>query len=237
MRLSIIIPAYNEEKRIPQMLRDYLVFFHDQKVEFIVVLNGCRDNTRQVVQKLADQNDSIRIIEIVAAVGKGAAVKQGFALANGQYVGFVDADGATEPQEFQKLIDALDQREQEYDGAIASRWKHGSQMIGRNALRKMVSLGFIIFVKLFFWMPFFDTQCGAKLFKREAIKAISPKLSVSNMAFDVELLFRAKRAGLRIIEVPTNWINKDSSAMLGSPVGTMRTAYKMLYTLFKIRFS
>lgn len=236
MLLSIIIPAYNEEKRIPHMLPQYLTFFQKKNVEFIIVMNGCRDNTKQVVERYARSAKNIRIIEITEAIGKGAAVKQGFALASGDLVSFVDADGATEPGEFQKLIEILEEHDA-YDGAIASRWKRGSRMIGRNAMRKVISFCFIIFVKLFFWMPFFDTQCGAKLFRRKVVSSISPKLSVTNMAFDVELLYRAQQAGFRVVEVPTRWINRDSSATLGSPLGTLKNGIKMLFTLFKIRLT
>jgi glycosyltransferase involved in cell wall biosynthesis len=232
MLLSIIIPAYNEEKRILQMLERYWAFYQGKSVEFIIVLNGCRDNTRGVVESFASRvGAKIHIIDIPEAIGKGGAVRQGFALAQGDYLGFVDADGATGPEEFDKLVRQING----HDGAIASRWKRGSVVVGRNFFRKIVSLGFIIFVKMIFWMPFFDTQCGAKVFKHQAIKQILPKLQVSNMAFDVELLFLMRRAGYRIIEMPTVWLDKSSSAILGSPLGIIKNSFKMLFTLFSIR--
>jgi glycosyltransferase involved in cell wall biosynthesis len=234
MLLSIVIPAYNEETRIGHMLRRYLDYSWPLDVEYIVVLNGCRDRTLEIVQSFsAEAGRRLRIITISEAIGKGGAVRQGFTLADGDYIGFADADGATEPGEFNKLIQKLP----DYDGVIASRWKRGSQMIGRNFMRKIISLGFIVFVKLLFWMPFFDTQCGAKVFKKNFLKEILPRLKVDNMAFDVELLYRARQVHGRIAEVPTKWINRDSSAALGSPLGTISSGLRMLFTLMQIRLS
>lgn len=233
MLLSIVIPAYNEEKRIPQMLGAYLDFFKNIDAEFIIVLNGCRDNTLKVVEKYKEAHqDRIVVINIPEAIGKGGAVRKGLAVAKGDLVSFVDADGATEPAEFDKLIKVASA----HDGAIASRWKSGSEVIGRNFFRKIVSFGFIVFVKAIFWMPYFDTQCGAKVFKRSAVDALLPDLSVNNMAFDVELLYRARRRGYDIVECPSRWVDKSSSAMLGSAWGIVSGSVKMLITLLKIRF-
>jgi glycosyltransferase involved in cell wall biosynthesis len=234
MLLSIVIPAYNEEKRIPLMLGAYLDFFRNTNAEFIVVPNGCRDNTLKVVEEFKKRNqDRIVVVNIPEAIGKGGAVRRGFSIAKGDVIGFVDADGATEPAEFNRLIKVA----KEHDGAIASRWKSGSEVIGRNFFRKMVSFGFIIFVKMIFWMPYFDTQCGAKIFKRSVVSALLPDLKVNNMAFDVEFLYKARRRGYDIVECPSRWVDKSSSAMLGSAWGIISGSVKMLITLLKIRFS
>jgi glycosyltransferase involved in cell wall biosynthesis len=236
MLLSIVIPAYNEEKRILRTLEHYVDYFKDQDVEFVIVPNGCRDNTVAIVESfIKHAHGKIRMSIITEAIGKGGAVKHGFALAAGDYIGFVDADNATEPAEYAKVFEKLKQGS--FDGAIASRWKQGSQMIGRNLIRKIVSFGFIILVKLIFWMPYFDTQCGAKIFKKNVVHSILPKLTVSNMAFDVDMLWQAKKRKFKIIEVPTTWFNKSNSATLGSPFGTVKNACKMFFTLLKIRFS
>lgn len=232
MRATIVIPAYNEETRIGQTLHDYLEYYRDKPVEFLVVLNGCRDNTRGVVQSFIDkQSDKVRCVEIPKA-SKGLAIRHGFSLAQGELIAFLDADGSTSPQEFQKLITRMDG----VDGAIASRWKRGSIVIGRNNVRKIVSFGFIVLVRLLFLMPFVDTQCGAKIFTRAVVKRLLPLLSVNNMAFDVELLYRAIRSGFKIVEVPTRWVDKSSSSMLGSPWKIIRTSVNMFSTLLSIRF-
>lgn len=231
MFLSIIIPAYNEEKRISETLEKYLRFYNQNNVELIIVLNGCQDNTAEVVSLFKKKYPAkIRIIEIKEA-GKGRAVRKGFQMANGELIGFVDADGATDPEEFDKLVKNVNG----FDGAIASRWKKGSEVINRNFFRKMVSLCFVLLVRLIVWLPFLDTQCGAKVFKKKPIKTILPKLKVNNMAFDVEILHWCRLLGFRIEEMPSRWIDKDSSGFLGSPAKVLISGFKMFFTLISIR--
>src|SRR5271163_3880731 len=195
MKLGIVIPAYNEEKRIGQTLRTYAEFFaaraqEDQfTYEFIVVLNGCRDNTLQVVREAAQVHDSISYLNLTEA-GKGLAIKAGFneALAHGHTViGFVDADMSTEPEDFYKLVEDLKQ----YDGIIASRYLPESKVYPpRPAIktwgRKIFYNGL---TRLLFGLKFADMQCGAKLFKRKVIEVVTPELMVKQWAFDVELLY------------------------------------------------
>jgi len=232
MNLSIIIPAYNEEKRIGRTLDGYLAFFKEN-IEIIIVLNGCRDRTIDQVKKRQKQFPRIiKYLNISESIGKGAAVKHGFEMASGKLIGFVDADNATSPVEFSKLIESIDGA----DVAIASRWKKGSEVINRSFFRKMVSLGFLILVKLLFRMPFADTQCGAKLLKKEAAEQITPLLKASNMAFDVELLYLSLKKGFRVKEIPTVWVDQSSSAMLGSPLKIFSNAIKMFFTLLRIKF-
>lgn len=215
------------------MLLEYEEFFADRQVEFVVVLNGCEDDTIGVVKNFADRhNDRVKYIDFSEKIGKGAAVLEGFRVAKGDIISFVDADGSTSPEEFDKLLKKLNG----YDAAIASRWKAGSEVVNRNFLRNLASYGFRAVVKIFFQMPFVDTQCGAKAFKKGLISEILPKMKITNMAFDVELLYRSLKAGYRIIEIPTRWIDKSSSALLGSPGSFLINGFKMFYTLFRIRF-
>jgi len=231
MFLSIVIPAYNEEKRISETLKKYLLFYDANKAEFIIVLNGCQDNTLGVVRSFERKSDTrIRIIDI-AETGKGRAVRKGFAVAQGDLIGFIDADGATEPEEFDKLVKKVS----EFDGAIASRWKRGAEVINRNFFRKLVSLCFVLLVRLIVWLPFIDTQCGAKVFKKKVIKSILPKLKVNNMAFDVEILYQCKLLHYQIVEVPSRWVDKDSSGFLDSPFKVFVSGLKMFFTLINIR--
>lgn len=232
MNLSIIIPAYNEEKRIGRTLDGYLAFF-TKNVEMIVVLNGCRDKTMDVVKKRQKQFPHIiKYVNISENIGKGAAVKHGFEIAIGKLVSFVDADYATSPAEFNKLVQAIDGT----DVCIASRLKKGSQIINRTWSRRIVRLGFVTIVKLLFGMPFADTQCGAKVFKKEVIKDVTPFLKTSNMAFDVELLYIILKKGYQVKELPSVWIEESSSALLGSPSKLIINSVKIFFTLLKIRF-
>src|SRR3989344_9034922 len=164
MKLSIVIPAYNEEKRIGQTLKDYTSFFNKIKIsyEIFVVLNGCRDNTLGVVKELSKKNKVITYLDIKEAIGKGGAITQGFKAAKGDLIGFVDADGSTSPQAFNDLIENIG----EYDGIIASRWIRGAKISYKQPfLKRFGSRGFNFLVRLLFNLRFKDTQCGAKLFK------------------------------------------------------------------------
>jgi len=235
MLLSVIIPAYNEEERIGSMLDQYLDFYHGKDIEFIVVVNNSTDKTLDIVKGYVQKYpQKIHFINIDTPIGKGGAVKRGFAKAQGDLISFVDADASTEPREFDKVVKAVNGA----DGAIASRWKKGSHILNGNPFREVISIGFIAFVKLLFWMPFVDTQCGAKVFKKELIQKILPKLRVDNMAFDVELLHSARRAGFSIVEVPTRWTdNSSSSAVLGTPTQVIAKSIKMFITIVRIRFN
>lgn len=232
MFLSIIIPAYNEEKRIGQTLSKYLRHYPSEKVEFIVVLDGCTDNTLGVVKTyIPHYLDKLHYLDIANNIGKGHAVREGLKLAKGKLVGFVDADGSTDPDQFDLLIQDIG----DYDGAIASRWKKGSEVVNRKLVRQLISFSFVFFVKIIFWFPYADTQCGAKVFKRELIKSVLPKLKVTNMAFDVEMIYRSRRMGFSIIEVPTRWVDETNSTIGGSPWKIIINGIKMFFTLLKIR--
>ncbi|XOU94756.1 MAG: glycosyltransferase [Candidatus Kerfeldbacteria bacterium] len=232
--LTIIIPAYNEAERIGNTLDKYLEFYQEKNIEFLIVLNGCTDDTLSIVNKFKEEHpDRIRIINIKEAIGKGGAVREGFNHSKADFIGYLDADGSTSPEEFKKIIDGIEG----IDGTIASRWKKGSKIVGANLLREIVSISFISFVKLLFFMPFIDTQCGAKIFKKEVIKDVLASLEINNMSFDVELLFRIHQAGYKVKEIPTIWIdNSDSSAALGTPLNLLKTGFNMFITLIKIRF-
>lgn len=232
MFLSIVIPAYNEEKRIGQTLSRYLRHYSSEKVEFIVVLDGCTDNTLGVVKTyIPHYPDKLHYLDIANNIGKGHAVREGLKLAKGKLIGFVDADGSTSPDQFDLLIQSIS----DYDGAIASRWKKGSEVINRKLVRQLISFGFVFFVKIIFWFPYADTQCGAKIFKRELIKSVLPKLKVANMAFDVEMIYRSRRMGFSIVEVPTRWVDETNSTIGGSFLKIVINGIKMFFTLLKIR--
>ncbi len=227
---TLVIPAYNEEKRIARTLESYLHYFHDD-LKILVVLNGCTDDTEGVMRRFEEKFPG-RITHItIVKGGKGLAIREGFARADGDLIGFVDADGATAPAEFSKLVGNL----HGVDGVIASRWMEESQVSERSSSRAVISKAFVLFVKLLFFLPYQDTQCGAKIFRRSVIEAVLPHLSVSNMAFDVELLWLIKKCGFTVREVPTAWRDQSSSAFLGSPAKLMASSAKMLITLFSLR--
>lgn len=231
MTTELIIPAFNEEKRIGKMLDAYLGYFDD--VRLTVVLNGCRDNTETVVAQFVQKHpDRVRMIVVEEAIGKGAAIVRGWQEATGALVGFVDADGATSPEEFAKVIAAMDG----YDGAIASRFIDGAEVHVRTSrLRTLMSHGFIALVKTLFSMPYTDTQCGAKLFRANVIQSVLGGLTRTDMTFDVELLWHVHNKGYAVTEVPTIWVDQPGSAALGTHAIFLKTGFGMARSLFRLR--
>ncbi|MBS3100192.1 glycosyltransferase [Candidatus Pacearchaeota archaeon] len=231
--LCIIMPAYNEEKRIGRTLEEYSHFFDKlakQKIleyRILVVINGTTDRTEEVVQKYTDKNKKILSLNFKKG-GKGFAILKGFEYAVENHfdeIGFVDSDLATYPEEFWKLVAQL----HKYNGAIASRWKKGA--VVKRDIRKIIrSRGFNFLVRSLFFLPYQDTQCGAKIFKWNAIKEILPEIKSLEWAFDVDLLYLCKRHKFNIKEIPTKWDDKK-----GSKIGSIITPIKMASSVIRLR--
>ncbi len=229
--LSIVLPAHNEAERITPTLEAFATYVGTTG-EVIVVVNGCSDNTLEVVRRVEHRfHGRIVVINITEAIGKGGAVRTGFANARGRLIGFVDADGATTTDEF----DRLRQRLANHDGIIASRWMSGSKVFNRTSvLRRMASRVFVILTRLLFGLPYHDTQCGAKLFTRQLVDTVLPYLRQRDMSFDVELLVFARRLGFDVIEAPTVWTDY-ASATFTSPRRFIRASLGMLYSLIALK--
>ena len=229
MKLSIIIPAHNEEKRISKTLEDYAFFFRKKfkkEFEIIVVLNGCIDNTLGVVKKFQKKYPSIRYLDFKQS-GKGFAIIEGFKTAKGDLMGFADADGSTNAEAFNDLILKINP----YDGIIASRYMKGSVVNPKQPIkRRIASRIFNFIVRVLFGLKTGDTQCGAKLFRKEAIKKMLPKLGITKWAFDVDLLYQIKRESFRTKEIPTVW--KDC---LGSRLNIRKATIEMFLSLARLR--
>lgn len=227
----LLIPAYNEENRIEPVLRDYARYFQQQyqgKFQLIVVLNGCRDNTLGVVQHVAKEFPSVGWLEFKDPIGKGGALIEGLKLAPmADLIGYVDADGATPPHAFLDLI----KRIENFDCVIGSRWLPGAVLHQeQSGKRQFASRVFHTIVQGLFWMNIRDTQCGAKVIRRAAVEKIHPLLLTADMAFDINLLYSLKRAGFRILELPTEWTDK-----IGSKVVLGNTSLTMLLSVIRIR--
>ena len=230
MKLSIIIPAYNEELRIRPMLDDYLrhflAIYHDE-VEFIIVVNGSTDDTSKVAYHYEETYPQVKVIIEPESVGKGGALMLGFAVAKGDLIGFSDADGATPPSAFEDLIVNLGSA----DAVIASRWLPESNVHPPQPwTRLLASRVFNMLVGWFFKLKFSDTQCGAKLFRSEALRDVLAKLGITRWAFDVDMLFQLHCAGYQVIEIPTTWHDVD-----GSKVRVMRTSLDMFFAISRLR--
>jgi glycosyltransferase involved in cell wall biosynthesis len=229
--LLILIPAYNEERRIEPVLRDYAEFFEkNYSGEFliVVVLNGCTDNTFGVVRHVAAEHSTIHALEFREAIGKGGALIEGLKLSeHADLIGYVDADGATPPRAFLELV----RHTGEADCVIGSRWLPGAVIHQSQAgHRQFASRVFHAIVQLLFRLNIHDTQCGAKVMKRGVIEKIHPYLRIADMAFDINLLVAVKRAGFRILEVPTEWTDQA-----GSKVVLFRSSLTMLLSAIRVR--
>ena len=228
--LLLLIPAYNEENRIEPVLREYARYFQEQyrgKFQLVVVLNGCRDNTLGVVRKVAVEYPAIGALEFPGAIGKGGALIEGLKLAPlADWIGYVDADGATPPHAFHDLV----RRSAEADCVIGSRWLPGAVLhVEQTGKRQFASRIFHLVVEVLFRMHIKDTQCGAKVMRREAVDKVHSTLRIADMAFDINLLYSLKRAGYRILEVPTEWTDK-----LGSKVTLFKTSLVMFLSVVRI---
>ena len=230
LAISIIIPAFNEEQRIGKTLDQFLKKYGGTG-EIIVVLNGCRDHTLEVVKEIEhDHQGCLKWIDIPKPVGKGGAIIEGFKIARGKLIGFVDGDGTTSPEEFDRLIRQIDG----FEGVIASRYIEGA-IIERSLKRAIIGRGFSFITGLLFWFPFKDTQCGAKVFREEVIKSVLPQLTFCDMVFDVDLLYHVLRKGFAVKEIPTVWVEEKGSSLFSSNLRLLRTSLRMLISLVRLR--
>jgi dolichol-phosphate mannosyltransferase len=229
--LLLLIPAYNEEQRLEPVLREYAEYFQKNyrgPFQMVVVLNGCVDDTIGVVRRVASEYKTISALEFPAPIGKGGALIEGLKLAPlGQWIGYVDADGATSPQAFHDLVRHCG----EADCIVGSRWIKGAVLHqSQSNKRQFASRIFHMIVQFLFRMNIKDTQCGAKVMRREVVERIHSFLRIADMAFDINLLYSMKRAGFRILEVPTEWTDK-----IGSKVVLGKTSLIMLLSAIRLR--
>jgi glycosyltransferase involved in cell wall biosynthesis len=224
MRLDLVIPAHNEEDRIDRTLRAYRSMVSDPDVRFLVALDDCTDGTAEVV--LGHMRDDSRVaLRSYPKLGKGGVVMESFRRSDADLVGFVDADGSTPPGELMRLVDTVDAGA---DLAIASR-RHPSAVVPRKrpVWRRLTSSMFPRLVRLAFRLEFDDTQCGAKVARREVLESVLPLLSSRDFLFDVDLLVTATHLGWKVAEVPTVWIDQHGSR-LGGPSVARRMAASLL---------
>ncbi|MFZ0806322.1 MAG: dolichyl-phosphate beta-glucosyltransferase [Candidatus Sulfotelmatobacter sp.] len=202
---SIVIPAYNESARLGASLEKVLAYVHQQgwDAEVIVVNDGSRDNTAQIVRALAAQDSTLRLIENPGNRGKGYSVRNGMLHAQGRIVLFSDADLSSPIEEAPKLLQAL---EAGADIAIGSRWLRAETQTQRQPLhRQLFGRIFNLLLRATLGLQFADTQCGFKAFKRPAVEAIFPLQKIERWGFDPEILFLAQKFGYKIKEVPVLW--------------------------------
>ncbi|MBT3394949.1 glycosyltransferase family 2 protein [archaeon] len=217
-KVSIIIPAYNEEKRIVSTLEKISEFFKDQDCEIIVVDDGSSDGTRSVVKKFS----SIKLNNKRENKGKGYSVKEGVAMSSGDLILFSDADLSTPIEEFDKLKKYVDS----YSVVIGSRALAESE-VQNNIFRKLLGrVGNLLIRSVVKGIK--DTQCGFKLYKSDVAKDLFSKQTIEGFGFDFEILFLAQKDKIKIKEVPVVWKNVEGSKV--KPIHYLIT----LFELFKI---
>jgi dolichyl-phosphate beta-glucosyltransferase len=227
--LTVIVPAYNEERRIGPTLVALESFLHarGETYEVLVVDDGSRDATASLVTEFAGAHPAFALVQLPANRGKGAAVREGFARSRGRRLLFTDADLSTPLEELEAMDRVL------ADGAdvvIASRALRESRLEIRQAwYREQMGKAFNRFVRLLTGIPFRDTQCGFKLLRGEAARALAAQMREDGFSFDVELILLARRRGLTVRELPVRWRNDP-----GSRVSALRDSSAMLVSLARI---
>jgi dolichyl-phosphate beta-glucosyltransferase len=209
--LSIIIPAYNEEKRLREAIES-LVSEHDKnfshEYEIIIVNDGSCDNTVGVIGVLQKKYHQIHSLHLKKNKGKGFAVKEGVLHSEGRYVMYLDADGATNPKDVCNIIEARSSA----DFIIASRAiKNSCIVVGQPRWRKFLGAKSIRFAKSINKLPIFDTQCGCKILRRDVAIELFGTLFTPRWLFDIELLRKAYKKGYSIKEWPVRWSNIPGS--------------------------
>lgn len=238
MKLSVVIPAYNEEHNLKRGVLDGVRKFLDEKLgeyEVIVVDDGSTDQTKGIIKKFLSSHKKFKLIENLHG-GKAIAVMTGMMAGKGEIILFTDLDQATPINQIEKLIPKF---EEGFDIVIGSR----SGRKGAPLVRKLSAWGFSLFRGIILGLPFKDTQCGFKAFSKAAVDKIIPKIKSEwgvvhfkggavNAGFDVELLYLAKKYGFEIAEVPVEWNYVDTER-----VQVIKDALAAIYDMFRIRWN
>lgn len=229
--LSVIIPAYNEEKRIANTLESVIKYLSGKEFtyEILVVNDGSEDNTAGVVTEISTKDSSICLLSNPLNLGKGAAVKTGMLAASGKFRLFMDADDSTEIGHFDLMVPLL---EKGTGVVIGSRRIEGAVIeIHQNWIRENLGRLFNLLVRFITGLPYNDTQAGFKAFSSVAADSIFKELKISGWAFDIEILVIARKRAIEIREIPLTWKN--------SPVSHVKFSgmIKMLIDVIRIKYN
>ena len=225
--LSIIIPAHNEEKRLPPTLEQVFAFLEQQnyEAEVWVIENGSTDRTYEIAQSFASQHQNLRVIRADGR-GKGLAVQRGMLEARGQYRLMCDADLSMPIEEIEKF---LSPKASNFDIAIASREAPGAVRYDEPRYRHLGGRLINLIIRLLILPGLQDTQCGFKCFRADVADDLFKRQTLMGWSFDIELLFIARQHGYRIIEIPIDWYYRSESK-----VNAPRDAMRMIRDIFQI---
>jgi dolichyl-phosphate beta-glucosyltransferase len=228
---SIVIPAYNESARIRATLDKILAHIGERgwNAEVLIVNDGSSDDTAQIVQQYASQHPALRLLENPGNRGKGYSVRNGMLHATGEWMLFSDADLSSPIEEADKLIAALAGGA---DVAIGSRWlRKELQTQPQPLYRQLYGRVFNLALRILLGLHFRDTQCGFKAFARRATDLIFPLQHIERWGFDPEILFLARKFGLKVEEVPVKWAHRE-----GTRLNPLRDGLRMFLEILKIRW-
>jgi dolichyl-phosphate beta-glucosyltransferase len=227
--LTLIIPAYNEERRLPKSLDRIMAFVEQQPepMEVIVVENGSSDRTTEIAEGYAVRYPFVRVLH--SPKGKGSAVRVGMSEGKGKYLFICDSDLSMPIAEVRKFLPPI---LEEYDVAIASREGPGAHRYGEPAYRHLMGRVFNLIVRILAVPGFQDTQCGFKSFRDDVGKEIFADLTMTGWVFDVEALFIALHRGYRVTAVPIDWYFDADSR-----VEPLRDTWRMFRDVLRIRMN
>ncbi len=231
--ISIVVPAYNEERRLPATLDSLLAYLgaRDRPWEIVIVNDGSKDGTAAVAAKYAAKNACIRLLENPGNRGKGYSVRHGMLEAKGDWILFTDSDLSAPIEELDKLMAAAG--EQGARVAIGSRaLDRGLIEVHQSAFRELAGRIFNLLMRVATGLPFSDTQCGFKLFEHVAACEIFHRQRIERWGFDAEVLFIARRLGYKTIEVPVRWSHSE-----GTKVSMFGDSLNMFLDLLRIRWN
>ena len=229
--VSIIVPAYNEERRMRPFLTDFMkTVAKIPSCEVLFVDDGSRDQTAAIFRTFARRAKNVNVISLKKNAGKGGAVIRGVFAAKGKKIIFIDIDGSIAPHEILAMIPLLN----EYDVVVGSRAKKES-IVKQSLVRKMTSSLFNPYVNLLFQNHIGDHLCGFKGFKRAVARDLFGNIMDKRWLFDVEIFYHIRRKGYTLYELPITWINNDHSKM--SVIEPFRMGFKLIFLRLKIRKS
>lgn len=229
--LSIIIPSYNEELRLPATLDRIATYLQTYRgtAEVLVVDDGSQDRSAAVAEGYRGKIPSLRVVSNGVNRGKGYSVRHGMQEARGRIALFTDADLSAPIEEAGKLIEALEYN----DVAIGSRAVDRSLIsVHESAFREFAGILFNKIVRIILWLPFVDTQCGFKAFRRERCEIIFEQQRIERFGFDPELLYLARHHGLHAVEIPVRWGHSAATK-----VSMVRDSVQMFIDVFVIRWN
>jgi len=229
--LSIVIPAYNEERRLPRTLEKIAAWVGAKGLaaEILVVDDGSADGTARVVAEAAARFPGLRLVSNGRNFGKGYSVRHGMREARGRVGLFTDADLSAPIEEAEKLLAALENA----DVAFGSRALNRKLIsVRQSRFRELAGILFNKFVQLVLWIPFVDTQCGFKAFRMDRAGILFEQQRIERFGFDPELLFLARRHALRIVEIPVRWAHDPDTK-----VQVYRDSLGMFTELLSIRWN